>query len=170
MCFSLRVYSSGTCRLAAKTAGRHARPTRTARKGQALDGMICGQMATWTAADRITDGHDVFRLDILFFYKKVIGGFNVVAGLFGRRFSRGCPVSRVVVCQNAVAMHLELFAEGWNIGDSLVISMTEQHDGHAFLSFQPQGIQCFAVGGQLAIACWLCGRRRRKQLLFNDCA
>ena len=123
--------------MAAKTAGRHARPTRTARKGQALDGMICGQMATWAAADRITDGHDIFRLDILFFYKKVVCGFDVVAGLFGRRFSRGCAVACVVVCQNSVAMHLELFAEGRDIDDSLVISMTEQHDGHAFLSFQP---------------------------------
>jgi hypothetical protein len=67
-------------------------------------------------------------------------------------------------------MHLEVLAKQLDIGDSLVVSMTEEEDRHAFLSFHPQGVQRFAVGGQLAIAHWWCGRRRWKQLLFNDCA
>ena len=106
-------------------------------KDKPLDGIIGGQMAAWAATDGIADGHNILRLDILFFYKKVIGGFDVMAGLFGRRFACGCSVSCVIVCQNTIAMHLEVLAKQLDIGDSLVVSMTEQHDGHAFLSFQP---------------------------------
>ena len=58
-----------------------------------------------------------------------------MAGLSGRCFSRGGAVSRIVVCQNAIAMHLEVLAKQLDISDSLVVPMTEQENWHAFLSF-----------------------------------
>ena len=146
----------------------HGRCERSA-KDKRLGRMFGNQMATWTAADGIADDYNVFWLDILFFSKKVVGGFDVVAGLFGRCFSCGSAVSRVVVCENAIAMHLEVLAKQLDIRDSLVIPMAEQHDGHTFFSFHPQSIQRFAVGGQLTVArCWR-GWRRWKQLFFNGC-
>ena len=139
-------------------------------KDKRLDRMFGNQMAAWPAADGLADDHDILRPDVFFMDKIVVGGFDVVAGLLGRRFSRGGAVSRVVVCENAIAMHLEVLAEQLDIRDSLVVPMTEEEDGHAVFPFHPQGVQRLAVGGQLAVAGGRCGRWCRKQLLFNGCA